>query len=160
MKNYIAAGRVLDYTNGTGSVITSGSVVVADAVIGISTTDIAIGDVGAVNLEGVYSVTSVGFAGNQGKTVFWDTVALVATGTANANTKYMGNLYKASLVGDATVQVILGGARKSGRAVFVAQIATANASDLATVITLANQNKATLNALLTSLIQSDLMAAS
>lgn len=159
MKNYIAAGRVWDYTNTTGSVITSGSVVVMDSQVGISVGDIAIGDIGAVNMEGCYQVASVGFAKAIGGTVYWDKVALNATGTASANTVLLGFLYKTSLVGDTTAQVVIDG-RKTGRAVFVAQIATANATDLATAEALANQNKTTINGLLTALINADVMAAS
>lgn len=55
-KSFIQDGNVKDFTNDTGSAITTGEVVVMGAMIGIALVDIAIGAVGAVALSGVFSL--------------------------------------------------------------------------------------------------------
>lgn len=47
-------GNVIDFTNGSGSTITSGSPVVVGSLLGVAIADIADGETGAVDLDGVY----------------------------------------------------------------------------------------------------------
>lgn len=77
MKNKIQDGSVIDYTNGTGSDIASGDVVVigggSTAMIGVAMVDIADGETGSVALEGVYEVPKVTAAViAQGEAVIYD----------------------------------------------------------------------------------------
>ena len=77
-KNFKLEGTVLDYTNGTGSDIASGDVVVmgatGDATIGIALVAIANGASGAVQIdEGVFEVPKVSAAVfKQGESLIWD----------------------------------------------------------------------------------------
>lgn len=77
-KNYKQIGDVLDYTNGTGSAIASGGVVIlgaaGDATIGIALVDIADGESGAVQIDnGVFEVPKVSAAVfKQGESLIWD----------------------------------------------------------------------------------------
>lgn len=54
--NFVQPGRVLDYVNGGASTITSGSVVVVGAVIGVALADIPVGATGSVQVEGVFTL--------------------------------------------------------------------------------------------------------
>jgi predicted RecA/RadA family phage recombinase len=78
--NYVQDGSVLNYTNGTGSDISSGDVVVlgetGDAVIGVALVDIADTESGAVALEGVFTLAKVSAAVfKQGESLIWDSSA-------------------------------------------------------------------------------------
>jgi predicted RecA/RadA family phage recombinase len=77
-KNFKQVGDVLDYTNGTGSAIASGAVVIlgaaGDATVGIALVDIADGESGAVQIDnGVFEVPKVSAAVfKQGESLIWD----------------------------------------------------------------------------------------
>lgn len=77
-KNFKQVGDVLDYTNGTGSAIASGAVVIlgaaGDATVGIALVDIADGESGAVQIDnGVFEVPKVSAAVfKQGESLVWD----------------------------------------------------------------------------------------
>lgn len=78
--NFVQEGGVLNWTNGTGSAVSSGDVVVlgatSDAVIGVALVDIANGASGAVALEGVFTVPKVSAAVfKQGESLIWDSSA-------------------------------------------------------------------------------------
>lgn len=55
MKNYQQPGKVVDYTNGTGSTINAGSIVKMSHTLGIAAVNIAPGATGSVAIEGVFS---------------------------------------------------------------------------------------------------------
>lgn len=104
MKNCIADGDVFDYT-ASGN-ITSGQVVIMGDIGGIAVTSGVSGDVIAVNVCGVYSVTKLTTSGNvfaQGAKVYHDgtTATVVDTDT------FLGYAYKAAVQADTTVQVKL-----------------------------------------------------
>lgn len=104
MKNCIADGDVFDYT--ASGTITSGQVVIMGDIGGIAVTSGVSGDVIAVNVCGVYSVTKLTTSGNvfaQGAKVYHDgsTATIVDTDT------FLGYAYKAAVQADATVQVKL-----------------------------------------------------
>ena len=76
----VQAGDVITWTNGTGSDVSSGGVVVigatGDATIGIALVDIADGSSGSVALSGVFTVAKVSAAVfAQGETLIWDSSA-------------------------------------------------------------------------------------
>ena len=72
--NYIQAGNVVDYT--AGADITSGSVVVMGNLIGVAITDIANGETGPVQIDGVFELPKVTAAViGAGETVMWDVSA-------------------------------------------------------------------------------------
>ncbi len=56
MKNVVNDGNVIQYTNGTGSKIDSGDVVVIGKFCGVAVADIANGATGAVAIEGVFDL--------------------------------------------------------------------------------------------------------
>lgn len=87
MKTLIKDGKRLTYTNGSGSDISSGDVVLVGSQIGIATTDIANGEVGELAMEGVFEVPKTGGAAFvDGTAIIWDESAgaFVAFGTATA----------------------------------------------------------------------------
>jgi predicted RecA/RadA family phage recombinase len=72
--NYIQAGEVIDFT--AGSDISSGDVVAVGNLVGVAITDIANGAVGAVSVEGVWSLPKVSAAViGAGETVNYDVSA-------------------------------------------------------------------------------------
>lgn len=94
-KNFKQAGNVLQWTNGTGSEVKSGSVVVMgaakDATIGIALVDIASTESGAVQIDGVFELAKVSAAVfNQGETLIWDSSA--AAFDDNAATPAIGDV--------------------------------------------------------------------
>jgi predicted RecA/RadA family phage recombinase len=69
-------GEVVDYVNGTGSAIASNDVVVLGTVLGVALVNIAAGETGAVQIEGVFVVPKVsGAVIAQGETLTWDVSA-------------------------------------------------------------------------------------
>ena len=75
-KNFAQEGASLSWTNGTGSVVASGAVVVVGAQIGIASGDIADNESGTVFMEGVFTVPKVsGAVIAQGESVIWDASA-------------------------------------------------------------------------------------
>ncbi len=54
MRNYRSEGKIWNYTNGGGSTITSGTGVVINTVVGVAVTDIAVGETGAVRVDGEF----------------------------------------------------------------------------------------------------------
>ncbi|WP_444904216.1 capsid cement protein [Microbulbifer sp. CnH-101-E] len=71
--NFVQDGRMLDFTNNTSSLITSGQVIAVGAVLGVAMDDIAVGESGVIAIEGVFSVPKVSAAEiSQGETLTWD----------------------------------------------------------------------------------------
>jgi predicted RecA/RadA family phage recombinase len=72
--NYVGEGKVIDYT--AGGTISAGDVVVAGDTVGIALVDMVSGDVGAVAIEGVFTVAkTAGTAWAQGDAIGWDASA-------------------------------------------------------------------------------------
>lgn len=112
MNNAVSKGNVIEYTNGTGSKINAGAVVVIGKFCGVAVTDIAAGATGAVAVEGVFDIE---------KKTSSDTMAVgdhisynsgvVKTGTAGVTLGkdvIVGYCVKASTGTDETVRVKLG----------------------------------------------------
>lgn len=73
-KNYKQPGKVMDYV--AGSNITSGQVVVIGNILGVALADIASGDTGSVQIEGVFECPKVtGAVIAQGESLTWDVSA-------------------------------------------------------------------------------------
>ncbi len=106
MFNQIQNGEILEYINGTGSTITSGSLVLAGALNGIALTDIANGDSGSVYLEGVFELPKKAEAMTQGQKLYWDATNNYLTVTATNNT-YIGAAWLPAASGAAVVRVVL-----------------------------------------------------
>lgn len=104
MINFNKSAEVLDWTNGTGSTVTSGSVVVAGRLVGIAVADIANGAVGAVQLTGQFTLPkAASLAISVGDAVYWSGTAVTKTATDTR----IGTAVKAALSSAATVQVLL-----------------------------------------------------
>lgn len=103
-KNFIKEGKILDYT--AGATITSGQFVLVGAIGGIAIADIANGDTGALQIEGVFSVPKAAGAVTQGAKLYWDATNSVLTTTSSGNT-IVGVAAAAAASGDASVQILL-----------------------------------------------------
>jgi predicted RecA/RadA family phage recombinase len=75
--NYVSDGDVIQWTNGTGSAVTAGSIVKAGNILGVALVDIADGATGSVAIEGVFDnipkVSGAVFV--QGEKLIWDVSA-------------------------------------------------------------------------------------
>lgn len=109
--NYSQAGQTINYTNGGGSTIASGSVVVIGALVGVAIAAIEVGEVGAVAIEGVWTVPkATGTALGQGQSVDYDVSAsaFTAIGTpASGDLVGCATVIEAAASADTTVQVKL-----------------------------------------------------
>lgn len=76
MKNYVKPGDTRDWTNGTGSAVASGDVVVVGQQLAIASVDIANGATGSLTFTGEFSVAKVsGAVIKHGEMVIWDVSA-------------------------------------------------------------------------------------
>lgn len=74
--NFVQAGKVIDWTNGTGAAVASGDVVKIGNLLGVAAVDIAADASGSVSLCGVFTVPKVaGAVIAQGETLTWDASA-------------------------------------------------------------------------------------
>lgn len=108
-KNFIQEGCTVDYTNGTGAIITSGSpVIVGNRQIGIALVTMAIAAVGAVALEGVFELAkNTAQAVVQGQKLWWNNTTKTVINTPALNSYFIGYAVKAELSATATVWVSL-----------------------------------------------------
>ncbi|MGK5069207.1 DUF2190 family protein [Janthinobacterium sp. RT4P48] len=83
-KNYIQEGNVLSYT--ATAAVASGAVVVIGKRIAIALADIAVGETGAITIEGVFKVAKLGTdVVGQGDLLYWDAANSRLTATAAGN---------------------------------------------------------------------------
>lgn len=106
-KNYVEDGHTIDYT--ATAAISSGDVVVVGALVGISLSDLAVDETGALRMDGVWQVpkTAAG-ALDQGALVDFDVSAgeFAALGTpATGDIVGAGVVWNAAADGDTTVWV-------------------------------------------------------
>lgn len=74
--NYVQPGKVITWTNATGSAVESGDVVVVGQILGVVLVDVANGASGEVAIDGVYDVPKVSAAViAQGESLTWDVSA-------------------------------------------------------------------------------------
>ena len=86
--NYVQRGESLDYTNGTGSKIDAGDIVVIGTKIGVAGCDIPAGAKGSLHVEGVFEFPekSGESAIAMGAAVYYDATAGAITATSTSNT--------------------------------------------------------------------------
>ncbi|NQW46606.1 MAG: DUF2190 family protein [Planctomycetes bacterium] len=103
MADYIQKGEVLDHT--PVSAVAGGAVVVIGALVAVAPRPIAAGALGSLAVEGVFALPcATGATGAQGSEINW----YATSGVAHASTGIAaGNLAKARLATDTTVDVIL-----------------------------------------------------
>lgn len=105
--NYIQPGNLLDYINpANADPIFSGDVVAFADAIGVATVDIGAGEMGAVQMTGVFALPKkTGEAIEQGTTVYWADDAITATeGDVKA-----GRVWITAQAAEATIAVKLVG---------------------------------------------------
>ena len=73
--------RYIDWTNGTGSAVSAGDVVVlGSALVGVAVNDIANGAVGAIDTKGIWYVPAINnSAFTVGEILYWDATAKKAS---------------------------------------------------------------------------------
>jgi predicted RecA/RadA family phage recombinase len=106
MKNFVKKGEVIDFLNNTGAAIASGDFVIIGSLAGFAQTNIAIGEVGAVLLKGVFTAAKAAGAITVGAKLYWVTADKNLSTTASGNT-LVGVAHAAALTGDATVALQL-----------------------------------------------------
>jgi len=134
----------------------SGDVVVVGTKVCIALNTGAIGDTIAVMNEGVFELAKAVGAITQGQVLYFDQTAVNVTATAQGNV-FIGYAYIPAANADATVQVLVVDNPPTGPAANIAQVSVANATDLPSALTLVNQLKTTVNALLTGFKAIDLI---
>lgn len=102
--NYVADGNVLKHT--AGADISSGDLVVMNTIAGVAVTDIANGEVGSVQISGIFTLAKASGAVNQGAKVYWNSSNSNVTTTVSGNT-LIGVAAAGAASGDATIDVLL-----------------------------------------------------
>ena len=104
MASYVQGDCLIDYT--PGSAVAAGDVVVLNDLVTVAPRPIAANALGAVAIEGVFSMPKATGAIGQGAIVYWDATAGNVTTTASGN-KRAGKAAAAAASGDASVMVII-----------------------------------------------------
>lgn len=104
MASYVQGDCLIDYT--PSAAVAAGDVVVLNDLVAVAPVAIAANALGAVSVEGVWSMPKATGAINQGALVYWDATAGNITTTSSGN-KRAGKAAKAAASGDATVQVLI-----------------------------------------------------
>ncbi len=105
--NHIQEGRVMPWTNGTGSDVSSGDVVLVGTIVCVALGDIADGDAGQLAIAEVFALpknTSLAIA--QGDVVYWDVADAELNKTATDNYA-AGKAFEAAAEAATTVKVKL-----------------------------------------------------
>lgn len=106
MNKFIKEGRTADWTNGTGSAVVSGAVVVFGMQqLAIAETDIADAAVGSVLLDGVVSLTKTTGAITKGQKLWWDAVNTYVINAPAKNAYFLG--YAAEAAGSSDTSVLV-----------------------------------------------------
>lgn len=136
---------------------TSGQGALVGSQFGVAVSDVLNGATGQFLVKGAVTLDATSAqAWNQGDPIFWDNTNKRCDNTPVG--PRIGTCLNAKANPSATGDVLLGaGGGALNQGVFVAQIATANATDLATSEALANQLKTSVNALLTSLVNAGVL---
>lgn len=105
-QNHVQKGDVLEWTNGTGSDVASGDVVVIGTLVGVALVDIADDESGSVAIKEVWVLPkSTGNALAQGAACYLTSGGSI-TPTATENT-YAGKVARAAASADTQVEVLL-----------------------------------------------------
>lgn len=106
-QNYVQEGDVLNYTNASGSTISSGAALLIGTWLGVALADIANTATGSVAIEGVFTVAKLSTdVVAQGALLYWDNTNKRLTTTASGNTQ-VGHAFAAAGNGATTVQIKL-----------------------------------------------------
>jgi predicted RecA/RadA family phage recombinase len=101
---YLQDDEYIDYTPSAD--VAAGDVVVQGSLVGIARKPIPASTLGALAIEGVFTVAKATGAITSGAPLYWDATNHVATGTSSGNT-YMGMAIAAAASDDTTVKVLL-----------------------------------------------------
>ena len=104
MASYVQDDCTFDYTPSADVVV--GQVVLLADTVTVASRPIASGVMGAVSVEGVFSLPKASGAITQGAIVYWDASAGNVTTTSSGN-KRAGKAAAAAVSGDTTVSVAL-----------------------------------------------------
>ena len=109
MKNYIQEGKSLDLA--APYAVSSGGGAIIGSIFGVASTDLASGETGAFQLEGVYALaksTAASSGGSQGAKAYFITGTKLVTAVSTSNT-LIGVFTAACADGDSTCSVRLNG---------------------------------------------------
>lgn len=104
MADYVQGDCLIDYT--PSAAVAAGDVVVLNDLVTVAPRAIAANKLGAVAIEGVFSMPKASGAIGQGAIVYWDATAGNVTTTAT-NNKRAGKAAKAAGTNDTTAQVLI-----------------------------------------------------
>jgi predicted RecA/RadA family phage recombinase len=104
MADYVQGDCLIDHT--PSAAVAAGAVVVLNDLVTVAPVAIAANALGAVAVDGVWSMPKATGAIGQGALVYWDATAGNITTTAT-NNKRAGKAAKAALSADASVQVLI-----------------------------------------------------
>lgn len=105
-RNYMQPGHVMDYHNVGSQAILSGAVVAFADCVGVALVDIPAGDLGSVQLNGVFLLPkAVGIALSQGDLCYWGDSGV----TANEGSVVAGRIWNAAVANEDVVAVKLVG---------------------------------------------------
>jgi len=104
MASYVQGDCLIDHT--PSAAVAAGDVVVLNDLVCVAPRAIAANSLGAVAIEGVFSMPKASGAIGQGALVYWDAANGNIT-TTSTNNKRAGKAAKAAASGDASVQVII-----------------------------------------------------
>lgn len=110
----VSSDCAIDYTP-SGSAVTGGDVVVLGEIVAIAPVDLADGEKGALQIQGIYRFPKATGAITVGARVYWDADGNPVSGTAGSgaatttstDNKVAGYAVAAALSGDETVDVVL-----------------------------------------------------
>lgn len=107
-KNHIQEGKVMSWTNGTGSTVLAGAVVLVGAMVCVALGDIPDGEEGRLATEEVWEIPKAApLAMDQGDRVYWDEADEEVNKTSVDNFD-AGVVLEAAGSADTTVKVKLG----------------------------------------------------
>jgi len=106
VKNYIQEGKSLDLA--APYAVSSGGGAIIGSIFGVASVDLASGETGPFQLEGVYSLPKATGAATLGAKCYWDNTNKNVTATSTSNT-LIGVFVAAYASGDATANVRLNG---------------------------------------------------
>ena len=104
MASYVQGDCLIVYT--PSAAVSAGDVVVLNDLVTVAPRPIAANALGAVAIEGVFSMSKASGAIGQGALVYWDATNSNITTTSSGN-KRAGKAAAAAASGDTTVQVII-----------------------------------------------------
>ena len=110
MTNKVKDGQILNYTNATTSTIEAGTAVAVGSIVGVAVADIAAGATGALDLNGVFTLSKETGAWTQGAQLYFNTSGKFHTATSTgAVTAGIANA--ATTTAATTGQVLLTGGK-------------------------------------------------